>query len=229
MRQLTADDLTAPEVIDTGDLIEHPRNVRRGDVPAIVESLESHGQYRPLIVQKSTMYVCAGNHTLKAIRRLAWPTAVCHVLDIDDEQALRILLADNRTADHAVYDYDQLGEVLAELADSTDGLAGTAWSSDALDDVLARLDEQAAVHVTEDPSVNTGTVDTLKEAKAKYDASTIRSFVLSFEGAQFVWMADRFRDLRDRYDLDSNATALMALFEDHFDLQAPDPDDEDPS
>lgn len=40
----------------------HPQNPRKGDVRSIGRSIEAHGFYGRVIVQKSTGYILAGNH-----------------------------------------------------------------------------------------------------------------------------------------------------------------------
>lgn len=118
----------------------HPANPRQGDVGAIALSLRQHGQYRPIVVQRSTGYVLVGNHTLLAARSLGWSHIDAVFLDVDDEEAARILLVDNRTSDLAVYDPGALAAMLTDLAQQTEaGLAGTGFDSDDLDDLLADL------------------------------------------------------------------------------------------
>lgn len=123
------------------EVSNHPRNVRQGDVGAIAESLKEHGQYRPIVVQRSTGYVLAGNHTLKAAKALGWKKVAVTYVECDDERALRILLADNRTNDLATYDDGALAELLKELTESETGLAGTMYDGDALDQLLSDLAE----------------------------------------------------------------------------------------
>jgi len=106
------------------ELKPHPENPRRGDVEAIAESLSAHGQYRPITVQKSTGFVLAGNHTLAAAASLGWDEVAVVVVDVDDEQARRILLVDNRTADMGSYDDDALVSLLQSLED----LGGTGYT-----------------------------------------------------------------------------------------------------
>lgn len=106
-------------------LKHHPDNPRLGDINAIAQSLEHHGQYKPLVVQKTTNRVLAGNHTLKAAKKLGWTQIqICYV-DCDDTTALRILLADNRLND--LSDYDQIA--LKALLDSLPDLEGTGFST----------------------------------------------------------------------------------------------------
>ncbi len=119
-------------------LITHPRNPRQGNVEAITESIKANGFYGTIVAQGSTGHVLGGNHRLKAARELGMETVPVAWLDIDDDRALRILLADNRTADLAEYDDAALSALLQELAES-DGLDGTGYDDDALGALMAKL------------------------------------------------------------------------------------------
>ena len=124
------------QTVDIDSVQPHPKNVRQGDIGAISESLKAHGQYRAIVVQRSTGQILAGNHTWKAAKALGWSHISAHFIDCDDEQAMRILLADNRANDLATYDESALAVVLAELNATDLGLAGTLFDGDALDDVI---------------------------------------------------------------------------------------------
>ena len=122
----------------------HPQNARQGDVGAICQSLEAHGQYKPIVVQRSTMRVCAGNHTTQAAQALGWTEIDAVVLDVDDDQALRILLVDNRANDLATYDNSVLTDLLEHLVRSDYGLEGTGYDGDDLDEMIADQELEAA-------------------------------------------------------------------------------------
>lgn len=124
------------ERVAVNELHLHPHNARQGDVGAICQSLEAHGQYRPLVVQKSTNIVLAGNHTLQAAAALGWKQVDVTFIDVDDEQALRILLVDNRSNDVATYDQTVLTDLLEHLVHTGEGLYGTGFDGDDLDDLL---------------------------------------------------------------------------------------------
>jgi hypothetical protein len=113
-------------------LKEYPGNPRKGDIDAIAKSLVANGQYKPIVIQESTNYVLVGNHTLKAIRKLGWDFVDAVVLDVDDEAAKRIVLADNRTSDASSYDYD----LLADMLKSMPTLEGTGYDAEALNSLL---------------------------------------------------------------------------------------------
>lgn len=129
------------------------RNPRQGDVGAIMQSLEHHGQYRPIVVNSRTQEVLAGNHTLEAARQLGWTEIAATFVDVDDDQAARIVLVDNRTPDLATYDDAVLAELLAELAQTDEGLDGVGFDGDDLDRLLEDLQAEG------DPNAYTTTIE----------------------------------------------------------------------
>ena len=113
--------------IDSVEL--HPRNPRVGDVSAVAASLRRFRQQKPIVVQKSTGYVVAGNHVLLAARSLGWTEIAANVVELDDAKATAFMLTDNRTADLGGYNDALLAAVLAEQA-AADNLAGTGYDAD---------------------------------------------------------------------------------------------------
>lgn len=130
--------------IEIDEIHPHPRNVRQGDVGAISESLRIHGQYRPVVYQQSTKRILAGNHTWKAAKALGWKEIAATPIVCDDEQALRILLVDNRANDLATYDNEELSNILRELEQTSAKLDGTGFDGDALDELIADLNAEQA-------------------------------------------------------------------------------------
>lgn len=130
-----------------------PGNARRGIVPQIVESMKANGVFNPLVVQKSTNRVIAGNHRMKALTALheedpeKWAgTAPVIYVDVNDSRANRMNIADNKTSDDADWDKRALADQLAALAAEEDGLDGTGfdpWEVEELVDELDELDDQA--------------------------------------------------------------------------------------
>ena len=118
------------------ELKPHPRNVRQGDIGAISVSLETFGQYRPIIYQKNTKHIIAGNHTWKAAKQLGWETINAEPFDCDNDTALRILIADNRATDLATYDDTALLDILKELAATEKQLAGTLFDEADMQNLL---------------------------------------------------------------------------------------------
>ena len=118
--------------VKIGSVKPHPKNVRQGDVGAISQSLTAHGQYRPIVIQKSTKFILAGNHTWKAASALGWKEIDVVEIACDENEALKIMLADNKANDLATYDNAQLVELLTEVNNSA-GLDGTSGNRDSPD------------------------------------------------------------------------------------------------
>jgi ParB-like chromosome segregation protein Spo0J len=125
--------------VKVDELTPYPGNARRGDVDAIAESLEAHGQYRPIVVRRETKEVLAGNHTLRAAVQLKWTHVAVTYVDVDEEQAARIVLVDNRTNDAAGYDDQALADLLKPLQESENGLIGTGFDAEACEALLESL------------------------------------------------------------------------------------------
>jgi DNA modification methylase len=124
-----------------------PGNPRRGDISAIKASLEANGQYRPIVVNRLTMEVLAGNHTLEAAKKLGWNEITVTYVEADPARAKRIVLADNRTNDLAGYDNESLVELLSDLED----FEGTGYDQEDLDALLDELDQAARPEDVEPP------------------------------------------------------------------------------
>lgn len=127
-------------VTDTpvADLTVHPENPRQGDLPSIIQSIEANGWYGTLVAQKSTGFVLAGNHRLMAAKALNMETVPTYWVDVDDATARRIMLADNRTAELATYNDDQLINLLTKQAEADD-LAGTGYEPNDVQDLVTLL------------------------------------------------------------------------------------------
>ena len=117
----------------------HPANPREGDVGAIWESIQENGFFGALVVQESSGCILVGNHRWMAAKEAGLQEVPVMYVDVDDERAMRILLADNRTNDVASYDGEMLVDVLEHLESTDEGLAGTGYDGDALDELLDDL------------------------------------------------------------------------------------------
>jgi ParB-like chromosome segregation protein Spo0J len=114
----------------------HPSNPRNGDVDAIAASILANGYIAPIIAQKSTGHILAGNHRYHALLSLGADVAPVIWVDVDEQAATRYLLADNRTSDLGQYDNAQLVELLEQLAEQDD-LMGSGYNEHDLEALRA--------------------------------------------------------------------------------------------
>lgn len=119
-------------LVPVNQLKGYDKNPRKGNVKAIAESLEVNKQYRPIVVQKSSGKILAGNHTWLAAKQLGWKEIAVVFVDVDDDAAKRIVLADNKTNDLADYDNAILAELLRDLG----GASGTGYSDADMEAIL---------------------------------------------------------------------------------------------
>lgn len=183
----------------------HPKNVRQGDVGAIAQSLEAHGQYRPIVVQRSTGYVLAGNHTYLAAKSLGWEKVAATFVDCDDEQAIRILLVDNRANDLAMYDDRALADLLKDLSATDIGLDGSLFTGDDLDDLIYRL-EGTLGEAYAGPS--------LGELTEAYKAADTRTLLFPMSVAEYAEAVGLLKAVREHLGMENNSEVLMALLSD---------------
>ena len=144
----TLADLTVP----LEQLRHYSRNPRRGRVDVIAESLARNGQYRPVVANRRTGEVLAGNHTLAAAQHLGWTELAVTWVDVDEEQAARIVLVDNKASDLAQNDDATVIELLQLLPD----LEGTGFYDKDLAALLADTEPVRLTDPDEAPPVNEG-------------------------------------------------------------------------
>ena len=128
------------EVLDINEVLQHPQNVRihsKKNLDIIKNSLQEFGQTKPILVQKSTMYVIAGNGTLQAAKALGWETIQAHILDLTDDKANALAILDNKSTDESQWDEKGLTDLLQQLGDSDpDILSLTGFEMEDLDNML---------------------------------------------------------------------------------------------
>ena len=141
--------------IPTRELTPYNNNPRQGNIHLIAESLQTNGQYRPIVVNKGTHTgtpneVLVGNHTARALQFLAdmnpndtqWENTTAYLVDVTAEQAARIVLADNKTSDNATYNDEELFTLLQSVDHDLDGTGYEYDDLEALQALYADPEQQ---------------------------------------------------------------------------------------
>lgn len=194
--------------VSIDSLKEFEGNPRRGNIKELIDSLKVNGQYKPIVVQKSTQQILAGNHLWKAAKELGWTEINIVELDVDDAAAKKIVVADNRLADMGAYDEQALLDLLKEM-----DLTGTGYVPADVDDLLALIEEQAPVEWkianAEAMHENIQKRPTLSERAEHYAERTVRLLMCEYKNDQYIWIINQLNELRTKYDVDSNADAIL--------------------
>jgi hypothetical protein len=193
------------ENVDPKSLEVHPDNPRQGDIGAIVTSIENNGWFGTLVAQRSTRQVLAGNHRLQAAIALDMQDVPVYWVDVDDAEAKRILLADNRVSDLATWDDTILVSLLESLAND-DALLGSGYDGDDLDALLydAQLNETSLGNLLQDNPTPTERADVI-------EAAGIRSVIMPFPMETYNEVVGMLAAARTDLKVDTNADVLEKL------------------
>lgn len=140
----------APLMTPAENVRPHPNNVNNGDTDAIIESIQVNGFTAPLLAQRSTGYIVAGNHRYAAALELGATAVPVIWLDMDDEQAIRYMLADNRATRLGSDDLGLLAETLDMLQATEQGLRGSLFTDDYLEVLHESLNDPFTAADTEE-------------------------------------------------------------------------------
>ncbi len=140
-------DTLADFVVPIGSVRRYPGNPRTHNLDVLRASLRRNGQYRPIVVNRRTMQVLAGNGTHEAAELEGWTEIAATMVDVTPEEAARIVVVDNRASDLGGYDD---GALLA-LLDGLPDLEGTGYDQDALAALQALADQAAGAPALTDP------------------------------------------------------------------------------
>ena len=142
------------ETIKVKNLLNDPANVRKHDdrnIESIKASLQRFGQQKPIVVNELGRVV-AGNGTLMAAKSLGWKEIQIVRTELDGVDATAYAIADNRTAELAVWDDDALAQTLAALHkdDSIDELV-TGFTDQEIEDLIGKTGDIEEDEVPELP------------------------------------------------------------------------------
>jgi ParB-like chromosome segregation protein Spo0J len=240
-------------------LKRHPDNPRLGDVDAIKESIRVNGWHGAVVIQHGTDYILAGNHRTEAALELykgnfepsddqseqdyenekaKWKALLArlpvHVMEVTEDTARRILLADNKTSDLATYDDLKLLRLTAQVGDPETAIQIITDPNSNADEVAEALRvlatkpkkgalrgtgykqedvEQLALALEGGMPQEWGSQGTAAEAKERYEASGLRQFVLIMSAEEYDRVLPLLREIGDKHGLETNTDVFMWLLE----------------
>jgi hypothetical protein len=203
--------LRRAKIAELHDDPANPRIHSAANIAAIRASLERFGQQRPVVVRPDGTII-AGNGTVQAARELGWTALSVHDFDGTAEEARAFAIADNRTAELAAWNWELLSEQLGELGELIDW---TGFSEADLDDLAARLEE----HEPEGAGIRS--TPSIAEYAERYASRATRLLIFEYQAEVYAWTTERLAEERERFGIESNAEALLAILADRSGKLAP--------
>jgi len=145
------------ELAPIGDLKPHPKNPNKHSpeqIDLLAKNIRYFGWRRTISVSRRSGYIVAGHGRLMAGQKLNVMAVPIDFQDYASEaDEMAVLLADNRLAELAETDEDELKALLKELDGKID-LDLTGFDEDSLDDILDRLETKEDASTVQAPPVN---------------------------------------------------------------------------
>jgi ParB-like chromosome segregation protein Spo0J len=190
------------ELVNIDDLNLDPRNARKHDdknLKAIAGSLETFGQRKPIVVWGKT--VVAGNGTMAAARTLGW-TEIEIVRVPDDwssDQVKAYALADNRSAELAVWDDSIMSLQLKELIEVDFDIEALGFDVD-----FKPADQEELFDAFENLANEKGEMEVITFTLHKFQAEALRAALIESKS---------MGDFGDTGNQNSNGNALARIIE----------------
>jgi ParB-like nuclease domain len=108
------------EMVPVGDLRPNPRNPNKhseDQINRLMASLRRDGQTRPVLARKANRMLIGGHGVHTSVRRLQWPEIAVLFLDVDQQTADRIMLADDRLAALSELDDRRVADLMKEIGE----------------------------------------------------------------------------------------------------------------
>lgn len=127
----------AAEWVAVESLKPWDENPRKNDkaVAKVARSIKRFGFGAPVLARKADREVIAGHTRLKAALKLRLAEVPVRFLDLDEEAAHKLAVADNRTAQESAWDRELLSEHVQGWEDDPD-IAALGFSDDELEKLL---------------------------------------------------------------------------------------------
>ncbi|MET0039304.1 ParB N-terminal domain-containing protein [Dehalococcoides mccartyi] len=155
-------DSLKPLAVPIDSVIPDPKNARKHpdrNLSVIKKSLELYGQRKPIIVNKLTGYIEAGNATWCSAKALGWKEIAAIFVEDAPDKAEAYGLMDNRSAELAEWELPILKDILQDLDTGAGNLEDlTGFSDKELEDLInqSHIPEEEAVCGDTVPICNEG-------------------------------------------------------------------------
>lgn len=208
-------------MVPIANLTLHPDNPNQGDIGNLVDMMRQNGFYGSVVANLTTGHVIVGNHRCQAAALAGIAVIPVDWIEVDAATELRIMIEDNRSRDRAAYDEPKLADLLTRMA-NTQGLDGTGYDGDDLDDLIRRVNAKAT---TDTSFLNQYTQGVTPREFGHEEDSTTRTEPINDGRNDYVKLVfdlhvdtrnaivRRLNECKRENELDTNAEALACLLE----------------
>jgi len=203
-------------------------NPRKGDVESIKKSYERFGQRKPIVADRKTGEIIAGNHQYLAAKELGWSEMAVVFVDDDPETAIAYGVADNRIGQLGEWDIEELVYALDEIG--LDSIESVGFKESDVEDFRALLDEHQmtapAIAIQDgglrDASGGVAGVDadtqvkkdsTYAEFLERYANRAVRAIILYYANDDYGKMVENLKLAANKLGTKDNAETVQALIE----------------
>jgi hypothetical protein len=230
------------EYLPLRQIMSAPRNPNGHDLPAIAASIRRHGFVEPVVVDERTGFLVGGHGRLEVLAEMrdageqppegiveqeraendvaAEPEWLAPTIlgwaSRSDAEAEALLLAMMKLPKTAVASMDLLATMLDELSQGTElALAGTGYSPDDLDDILAGLSESAPLTELEygDSRKSAYPEPSYGERTDNYRNKQVRAMVFDYPLDDYALVAEMAARARGAFGVQSNAELFQRMLE----------------
>lgn len=210
------------KVVPIQELMILENNPNKGDLKRLKKLISKNGFLRAVTVQKSTMSVLAGNHSVIAAKELGYDKVPVSIFDLPDDVADRHILGDNKARDGAKYDEDILAERFKKMGVDAAALDGTGYSPREAEIIIERAAWQDDEDITikgrgkqrdSQEVTNTWKGYQPKERNEILEDLARRSVILSIPVQKHKLFAEAMRKLREMMEVRTNEEAIVKLMQ----------------
>jgi hypothetical protein len=204
--------IIAPMDVPVEQLVPHPGNPRKGNIAAVRESIREHGWHGILVAQKARdqeppWRILVGKHRWEAAKAEGYASLPVQFKDVDDLEALRIVLADNRASDLAGYDNDALLQNLKDI-----GYVGTLFTLDDVETLQAGAGAGVEAPAFAGDYADAGEEMEARKAAAERIGQEMKDVVLVMKPADYAQYQADLKVLQKRWDMNGAiATTIAAV------------------
>lgn len=120
---------------------KNPRKNEGKPVAEVAKSIQRFGFAAPIVARTSDRRIIAGHTRWKAAKKLGMTLVPVRFVDLDEDQAAALTLADNKLSEITPWDDGALADVLREIEAAGVDMDGLGWSTEEIDGLLGALSE----------------------------------------------------------------------------------------